>query len=92
MRAVSSARANATSRRLAPPLPGCVSAQFSRQLLLPASFTHQHVAGSRMNIGQGDPFIAQDEFAHLVGKCCIPRDLTMLSARFRSPAWLMFVR
>src|SRR6516164_112781 len=23
-------------------------------------------------------------------ECFIPRDLTMLSARFRSPAWLMF--
>ena len=34
---------------------------------LPASRTHQHVAGSRVNIGQGDPLIAQDEFAHLVG-------------------------
>ena len=34
---------------------------------LPASRTHQHVAGSRVNIGQSDPLIAQDEFAHLVG-------------------------
>jgi hypothetical protein len=28
---------------------------------LPASRTHQHVAGSRVNIGQGDPLIAQEQ-------------------------------
>ena len=66
MRAVSSARANATSRRVLHLCQDAFLLSFLGSFFLPASCTHQHVTGSRVNIGQGDSFIAQDEFAHLV--------------------------